>query len=355
MTHYCGNPGRSGHAMSMKTGEKVYEARKQVAKLFHIENPGRLLFTKNTTESLNLAMYGFLQEGDHVITTSMEHNSVLRPLKALEERGVQHSIVCGNIEGCVSAEDMEKAITEKTRLIVMTAASNVTGSIMPIKEVSEIARRRGIPLLLDAAQGAGSMALDVEDLGISMMAFPGHKGLLGPLGTGCLYVSEDIQLKPLLYGGTGTESRSRLQPADFPEGFEAGTVNAPGIIGLGYAASAVEQVGIGAISYHERQLISRFDSAIRNMNCVDLYGPVPEGKTGISLFNIRGIECEEVADRLNREFGIAVRSGYHCAGLAHRTIGTFDIGAVRLSVGPFNTGKDIKRAIDAVWKISQKK
>lgn len=355
MLHYCGNPGRSGHTMSMKTGEKVYEARKQVAKLFCIKNPGRLLFTKNTTESLNLAMFGFLGKGDHVVTTSMEHNSVLRPLKALEERGVQHSVVCGNIEGCISAQAIGNAATEKTRLIVMTAASNVTGSIMPIREVAEIARQKGIPLLLDAAQAAGSMPLDVEELGISMMAFPGHKGLLGPLGTGCLYVSEEIELQPLLYGGTGTESRSRLQPADFPEGFEAGTVNAPGIIGLGYAASAVEKVGIHAIAYHERQLICQFDSAIRNMDCVDLYGPVPEHKTGISLFNIRGIECEEVADRLNREFGIAVRSGYHCAGLAHRTIGTWDTGAVRLSVGPFNTGKDIKRAVDAVWKISQKK
>lgn len=355
MLHYCGNPGRSGHAMSMKTGEKIYEARKQVAKLFSIKNPGRLLFTKNTTESLNLAMYGFLRNGDHVVTTSMEHNSVLRPLKALEDRGVQHSIVCGNIEGCVSGQAIGNAVTEKTRLIVMTAASNVTGSIMPIKEVAGIAKEKGIPLLLDAAQAAGCMPLNVEELGISMMAFPGHKGLLGPLGTGCLYVSEEIELQPLLYGGTGTESRSRLQPADFPEGFEAGTVNAPGIIGLGYAASVVEKVGIHAIAYHERQLICQFDNAIRNMNCVDLYGPVSEQKTGISLFNIRGIECEEVADRLNREFGIAVRSGYHCAGLAHRTIGTWDTGAVRLSVGPFNTGKDIKRAVDAVWKISQKK
>lgn len=353
MLHYCGNPGRSGHTMSMKTGEKVYQARKQVASLFQIENPGRLIFTKNTTESLNLAIFGFLKDGDHVITTSMEHNSVLRPLKALESCGISHSIIAGNQYGYVSASDIEKAIKENTRLIVMTGASNVTGTIMPVEEVGRLAQERGIPLLLDAAQCAGNMSLCPEKMGISMLAFPGHKGLLGPLGTGGLYVVPDIKINPLLFGGTGTESRSRLQPADYPEGFEAGTVNAPGIIGLGYSAAVVKKIGVEAISHHERQLIRRFDEAVRNMDGVALYGPAPEKKCGISLFNIKGMECEETADRLCRQFGIAVRGGYHCAGLAHRTVGTWDTGAVRLSVGPFNTQKDIRRAIDAVYYLSR--
>lgn len=354
MSSYCGNPGRSGHTMSMVTGEKVYQARKTVAELFRIEDPGRLIFTKNTTESLNIAMMGFLQEGDHVVTTSMEHNSVLRPLKELEARGVTHTIVQADREGCLQAGQIADAITEDTRLIAMTGASNVTGTVMPVEEVSRIAAERGIPLLLDAAQCAGAMELDAEKMGLAMMAFPGHKGLLGPLGTGGLYVSPKIDLKPLLFGGTGTESRSRSQPMDFPEGFEAGTINAPGIIGLGYSAAVIKKIGAETIRFYEHQLISKFDEAVSNMRGVDLYGPVPAKKTGISLFNIRGMECEETAERLNREFGIAVRGGYHCAGLAHRSIGTWDTGAVRLSVGPYNTQKEIRKAIDAVWKLSGK-
>ncbi len=354
MLHYCGNPGRSGHIMSMKTGEKVYQARKTVAELFRISDPGRLIFTKNTTESLNLAMFGCLREGDHVITTSMEHNSVLRPLKALESCGVSHSIVTGNEEGFVALSDIRKAVRENTRLIVITGASNVTGSVMPIAGIGKLAKEKGILFLLDGAQCAGNMELYPEEMGISMMAFPGHKGLLGPLGTGGLYIGPEVKISPLLFGGTGTESKSRLQPMDFPEGFEAGTVNAPGIIGLGYCAGVVQKIGIEAVAFHERELIRRFDEAVRNMDGVVLYGPDCTAKTGISLFNIKGMECEEAGARLSQEFGIAVRGGYHCAGLAHRTIGTWDTGAVRLSVGPFNTRKDIRCAIDAVYSLSGK-
>ncbi len=352
MMNYCGNPGRSGHRMSMKTGEMVYRARKQVAALFHIKDPSRLIFTGNTTESLNLALRGFLHEGDHVVTTAMEHNSVLRPLKALEGWGVSHTIVSADREGHVTSQSISRAIGENTALIVVAGASNVTGTIMPLEEIGKIAVERHIPLLVDGAQCAGCMDLDVERLGISMLAFPGHKGLMGPLGTGGLYVGENIDLQPLLYGGTGTASKSRLQPLDYPEGFEAGTINAPGIIGLGYSASILQKIGVEAISCYERELIRQFDEAVQNMEQVDLYGPVPEEKTGISLFNIRGVGCEDVAEQLSRRFGIAVRGGYHCAGLAHKMIGTWDQGAVRLSVGPFNTRKDIKKAVDAVWKIS---
>lgn len=351
--NYCGNPGRSGHNMSIRTGEAVYNARKAVASLFGIEEVGRLVFTKNTTESLNLGLMGYLRKGDHVITTSMEHNSVLRPLKELEQRGVSHTIVRGSKEGYVSVGAIAKAIEENTRLIVMTAASNITGTIMPIKEVGDLAHRQGILFMVDAAQSAGSVPLDVNIEHISMLAFPGHKGLLGPLGTGGLYVAPEVEIEPLVCGGTGTESKSRVQPRDFPEGFESGTVNAPGIIGLGYSAKFIERIGIETIGFYERDLIDRFDEAMKNMDFVQTYGPSAEKKTGITLFNIEGIECEEVTARLNREFGIAVRGGYHCAGLAHKTIGTWDSGAVRLSVGPFNTGRDIDRAIDAVWRIGE--
>ena len=355
MERYCGNPGRSGHDMSMMTGERVYQARKETARLFHIRDASRLVFTKNTTESLNLALLGMLREGDHVITTSMEHNSVLRPLEHLRSKGVSHTIVSGSEEGFVSAEDIEAAVTEDTRLVAVTGASNVTGTIQPLDDIGRICAERKIPLLVDAAQLAGCADIDVEKLGISLLAFPGHKGLLGPLGTGGLYVDPSIQLTPLLCGGTGTESRSRVQPEEFPEGFEAGTVNAPGIIGLGYSVRVLQKVGVKAIEAYERELIRYFDEMIAGMDFVDLYGPAPEGKTGISLFNIRGMECEEAAARLNRDYGIAVRSGYHCAGLAHKTIGTWNTGGVRLSVGPFNTRRELRAAAEAVWKIGKKR
>lgn len=355
MERYCGNPGRSGHDMSMMTGERVYQARKETARLFHIRDASRLVFTKNTTESLNLALLGILKEGDHVVTTSMEHNSVLRPLEHLRSKGVSHTIVSGSEEGFVSAEDIEAAVTEDTRLVAVTGASNVTGTIQPLDDIGRICAERQIPLLVDAAQLAGCADIDVEKLGISLLAFPGHKGLLGPLGTGGLYVDPSIQLTPLLCGGTGTESRSRVQPEEFPEGFEAGTVNAPGIIGLGYSVRVLQKVGVKAIEAYERELIRYFDEMIAGMDFVDLYGPAPEGKTGISLFNIRGMECEEAAARLNRDYGIAVRSGYHCAGLAHKTIGTWNTGGVRLSVGPFNTRRELRAAAEAVWKIGKKR
>ena len=355
MERYCGNPGRSGHDMSMLTGEKVYRARKTVAEIFHITDPSRLVFTKNTTESLNMAFMGLLQDGDHVVTTSMEHNSVLRPLEYLRAKGVSHTIVDGSSEGYVNAEDIEAAITEDTRLVAVTGASNVTGTIQPLDEIGRICARHQIPFLVDAAQLAGCSEIDVEKLGISLLAFPGHKGLLGPLGTGCLYVDPAIQLQPLLYGGTGTESRSRIQPQEFPDGYEAGTVNAPGIIGLGYAVRMLRKVGVETVELYERELIGYFDEMIQNMDFIDLYGPVPEGKTGISLFNVRGVECEEVAAQLNKDYGIAVRSGYHCAGLAHKTIGTWDTGAVRLSVGPFNTRRDLRAAAEEICKIGKRR
>ena len=230
---YCGNPGRSGHFMSMKTGEEVYHARRKIAELFNIEQAERLIFTKNTTEALNLGLTGLLKEGDHVITTSMEHNSVLRPLKSLERKGISQTVIRADRQGRIKVSDIEKTIRPSTKLIVITAASNVTGTKMPLAEIGTLARKRGILFMVDGAQGAGCMKIDVREMNIGMLAVPGHKGLLGPLGTGALYVSPQTEIAPLLAGGTGTESKSRIQPREFPDGFEAGTINAPGIIGIG--------------------------------------------------------------------------------------------------------------------------
>lgn len=348
---YCGNPGRSGHSMSMKTGEEVYRARKKIASLFGIRQPERLVFTQNTTEALNMGLKGVLQSGDHVITTTMEHNSMLRPLKALEKRGVSQSVIRADREGYIKASEIEKAIRKDTKLIAITAASNVTGTRMPIEEIGELARRRGILFLVDGAQGAGSMAIDVEKMHIDMLAFPGHKGLLGPQGTGALYVSPEIRLKHIMEGGTGTDSKSRFQPCEFPEGYEAGTINAPAIIGLGYSAEFVEKIGPEVIGKYEEELIGWLDERLDEMDFVKRYGPAACRKTGISLINIRGVGAEEVTSILSSKYGIAVRGGYHCAGLAHKTIGTWDEGAVRISVGPFNTRKDMEKLADAIREI----
>ena len=348
---YCGNPGRSGHSMSMKTGEEVYHARKKIASLFGIKQPERLVFTQNTTEALNMGLKGVLQSGDNVITTTMEHNSVLRPLKALEKRGVSQSVIRADREGYIKASEIEKAIRKDTKLIAITAASNVTGTRMPIEEIGELARRRGILFLVDGAQGAGSMAIDVEKMHIDMLAFPGHKGLLGPQGTGALYVSPEIRLKHIMEGGTGTDSKSRFQPCEFPEGYEAGTINAPAIIGLGYSAEFVEKIGPEVIGKYEEELIGWLDERLDEMDFVKRYGPDACRKTGISLINIRGVGAEEVTSILSSKYGIAVRGGYHCAGLAHKTIGTWDEGAIRISVGPFNTRKDMEKLADAIREI----
>lgn len=348
---YCGNPGRSGHSMSMRTGEEVYHARRKIAGLFGIRQPERLVFTKNTTEALNMGLKGVLQSGDHVITTTMEHNSVLRPLKALEKRGVSQSVIRADREGFIKASEIEKAIRKDTKLIAITAASNVTGTRMPLEEIGELARRRGIMFLVDGAQGAGSMAIDAEKMHIDMLAFPGHKGLLGPQGTGALYVSPEIRLKHIMEGGTGTDSKSRFQPCEFPEGYEAGTINAPAIIGLGYSAEFVEKIGPEVIGKYEEELIGWLDERLDEMDFVKRYGPDACRKTGISLINIRGVGAEEVTSILSSKYGIAVRGGYHCAGLAHKTIGTWDEGAVRISVGPFNTRKDMEKLADAIREI----
>lgn len=348
---YCGNPGRSGHTMSMKTGEEVYRARRKIAQIFQIEKAEQILFTKNTTEALNLAIKGILSAGDHVITTSMEHNSVLRPLKALEKKGICQSVIRADRRGMITASDIEKSIRTNTKLIVVTAASNVTGGKMPLTEIGCLARKKGILFLVDGAQGAGCMELNVNRQHIDLLAFPGHKGLLGPLGTGGLYAAPHVKLEPLLEGGTGTESKSRIQPREFPEGFEAGTINAPGIIGLGCSTEFIDKIGVDVIAQYEESLIAYLDECLDNMPGVIRYGPDAPHKTGITLFNIEGMAAEDVTSVLNAQYGIAVRGGYHCAGLAHKTIGTWELGGVRVSVGPFNTRAQMEKLTDAIWKI----
>lgn len=352
MLSYCGNPGRSGHDLSQKTGEGVYQARRTLADLFQIQRADRIIFTSNTTQALNMAIKGVLKTGDHVITTAMEHNSVLRPVWALAEQGVEHTVVPCAEDGSLSVESVRQAVRNNTRMVICTQASNVTGTIMPVKELSALCREKGLLFLVDGAQGAGHFPMSAE--GIDLLALPGHKGLMGPLGTGLLYVREGVDIAPITEGGTGTLSRELKQPMEMPEGFEAGTINAPGIIGLGYSAAFVKKIGAEVIRSHQQELTEILDSSLRNMRKVSVYGPSDSSKkVGIVTFNIEGMDCEKVASLLNDEFGIAVRGGYHCAGLAHKTIGTWETGAVRVSMGIYNNEAQMKIAADAIYKISK--
>ncbi len=351
---YCGNPGRSGHRMSMRTGEEIYKVRKDIGKLLHIDDCSRLIFTVNTTEALNLGIKGVLEIGDHVITTSMEHNSVLRPLKSLESYGIETTIISCAMDGTLNPETVRKEIKDNTKMIVCTHASNVTGTIMPIKELGYLAKERNLIFMVDTAQSAGCLPINVKEMNIDLLAAPGHKGLLGPMGTGFLYARKGIKLRPIKEGGTGTRSRELIQPYDFPEGYEAGTINVPGIVGLGYSIKHIQKLGVENIQAYEEELIRILDEGLRNMRSITVYGPEDcRKKAGIVSFNINNKSCEEVCDKLDSIYGIAARGGYHCAGLAHKTIGTYETGTIRMSVGPYNTKRDIYTAIEAIYQIQK--
>lgn len=342
------NPGRGGHRLSVLAGETVYNARESLASLFNIDNPERIVFCKNTTEALNFGIKGVMFRGGHVITTSMEHNSVIRPVKAMEG-DVAYSVLYGDEQGCLDLDKLEKLIKSETRLFVMTHSSNVCGNVYDIQKASEICRRKKVLFMVDAAQSAGSMKIDA-DL-VDLLAFPGHKGLMGPMGTGGLYVREGVKLSSITEGGTGSASESLVQPDFFPDMLESGTLNVPGISGLGAAAEFIQRVGAETIGEHEKMLLTRFEEKLRNIPNVKIYGD--NTRHNICAMNIEGADCVEVAERLNEEYGICVRAGLHCAILAHKSLKTEKTGCVRFSFGYFNTPKEVDFALDAVHKISK--
>ena len=356
MTNYCANPGRAGHEMAARTAKEIYKARVAVSTLFGIEDPGQLIFTKNCTESLNMALKGILKEGDHVITSSMEHNSVVRPLMELRKKGVVTTFVSCKQDGSMDIMAIKSAIRKNTKMIVMTAASNVTGTKMPLEEIGRLALRKGLIFMVDGAQGAGCMDLNVEKNHIDVLAAPGHKGLLGPQGTGILYVRKGIKMNPLLAGGTGSRSKEEEQPEDFPEGYESGTVNSPGIIALGTAARLVNKIGVDVIEEHERRLTEKLQKGLKAIKGITVYGPEDiRKKTAVIAVNIEEMDCEEVAAILNDEYGIAVRSGFHCSGRAHQTIGTAETGCVRICPGLYTSEKEIDMVIAAMGEIAGKR
>ena len=353
MKEYGANPGRAGHKMALKANRGIFETRNSLAKLFNIENCMNIIFTFNATESLNLGIKGILKPGDHVITTSMEHNSVLRPIKHLEKRNIGNTIVKANEKGEVDSEDIRKEIKENTKLIVTTHISNLTGTILPIEEIGQVARENNILYMVDAAQSAGVYDIDVEKMNISLLAFPGHKGLLAPQGTGGLYIKEGLELEAILQGGTGSASESLTQPEIFPDKYESGTPNGPGIIGMGAGVNYILKEGIDKIREHEEKLTKYFLDGIKDIEGIRIYGPRDIKKqAAVVSINLKDIDSSEVSFILDEKYDIAVRSGLHCAPLAHKTIGTLDQGVIRFSFGIFNKLEEVDIAINALKEIS---
>ncbi|MBA4392467.1 MAG: cysteine desulfurase [Desulfobacca sp.] len=349
------NPGRSGHSLALKAGQRIAQTRQQLAELFTIPDPNRIVFTSNATEAINLGLKGLLDPGDHVITSSMEHNSVIRPLRFLETRGIEITIVTGDLQGQIKAEAIEKAIRKNTRLIILTHASNVTGGILPISEVGALAHKHGFLFMVDAAQTAGLLPISVADTDIDLLAAPGHKGLMGPQGTGFLYIGPDISLHPLIEGGTGSQSELEIQPDFLPDRLESGTLNTPGLAGLGKGVDFLLHQGLEKIREKEISLSKRLWEGLKQNKKIRLYGPEQaEDRTSTLSFNMTNLNPQVVASILDTAYNIAVRAGLHCAALAHRTLETFPEGTVRVSPGFFNTDNEIDFLLQAIGAISKK-
>lgn len=352
---YCANPGRGSHTMSVASAATVITTRERIAKLLKIEDSLNISFTKNATEALNIAICGCLSPGDHVITTCMEHNSVIRPLKTLEKnRGVKLSIVGADSLGRVDPQDIRKSINKRTRLIVCTLSSNVNGIIMPVVEIGKIARDNGIMYLIDASQGLGSIDLDINRVHADMVAFPGHKGLLGPQGTGGLYVSPQIRMKPLMRGGTGSNSELLYQPEIMPDKLESGTLNTPGLAGLGAGLEFIQKNGVDKIRKKKDELTVRLFDGIRRINNIKMFSPESiEENSGIVAFNFDGVDSTEVSYQLDKQYKIECRAGLHCAPLAHSHFKTVNSGIVRLSVGCFNTNDEVDFVVQSINLIAK--
>jgi cysteine desulfurase family protein len=350
---YSANPGRGSHKMAVKASRALFETRKNIAKLFHINNPNDISFGLNTTMALNQAIKGFLKDGDHVISTGIEHNSVRRPLEYLKSKmNIEVSYLPTDARGNINPEDISAAVREQTRLLVCSHSSNLMGTLLPIGQISEVIRKHDIKLLVDAAQTAGTYPIDVGLLGIDMLAFPGHKGLLGPQGTGGLYVHPSIDLEPFMHGGTGSQSEMVEQPTVRPDRYESGTQNTTGIAGLNEGVKFILNEKVENIHNKEWNLTQRLMEGLSLINGLEIIGPrLGEDKTGITSFYSKNIDSSEVAFILDQSFNIAVRSGYHCTPLAHECAGTIETGAVRASVGYFTTEAEVDHLIHAVKEI----
>ena len=347
-----GNTARGAHGCSLKAAGAVYEAREKLAGLFNCERADHVVFTANVTQSLNTAIYGVLSTGDHVISTDLEHNSVLRPLyRVRAERGVEVDFVPADKQGNLDYDDFERLIKPNTRAIVCTHASNLTGNMTDIKRIGELARERGVLLIVDSAQTAGAKRIDMRELGIDILCFTGHKGLMGPQGTGGMCVREGVEIRPLIVGGTGVQTYSPTQPERLPTLLEAGTLNVHGIAGLSAALDFITETGLDAIEARKAHLTSRFYNEVKSLENVIIYGNFGRDHAAVVTLNIVDRDSGEIADALFEDYGIAVRAGAHCAPRLHRALGTTEQGAVRFSFSYFNTDEEIDRAVYAVKEL----
>jgi len=344
--------GRGGYARGIEATRLVFEARETLARFFGIADSARLVFTHSATESLNLAIGGLLRAGDHVVTTSMEHNSLVRPLYRAAQMGIEVTWVEGDRNGLVDSRRIGAAIRPNTRLVALSHCSNVTGTIQPIEEIASLARKSGALLLLDAAQSAGVFRIDVRGMMIDLLAAPGHKGLFGPQGTGLLYIADGVELTPLLVGGTGGQSAGPDQPAAMPERFESGTPNTPGIAGLKAGVEFLLEAGLAALRRKEIELTRSLLEGLRSIPGVTVHGPrSAEERCGLVSFTVAGFDPSRVGFHLDRDYALCVRVGLHCAFSAHKTIGTYPEGTVRVSPGYFNTDGDIEAFLKALRSI----
>lgn len=353
LIHASANPGRGSHKMAVKASRVLFQTRKQLASLFNVKNPNDIVFTYNTTVALNMAIKGLLNSGDHVICSNVEHNSVRRPLYNLKEvKQVEVSYLPAGEDGVAEVDKLEMLIKANTKLLVINHSSNLLGSINPIKKLSEVAHKYNIVVMVDAAQSAGILPIDVVEMGIDLLAFPGHKGLLGPQGTGGLYISPNIDLDTLYEGGTGSQSESEVQPDVRPDKYESGTQNTAGIAGLGEGIKYIKEIGIETIYEHEFKLTQKIMQGLQQLNGVFCLGPkLGEKRTGIVSFYHEKIDPSELAFILDQHYNIAVRSGFHCTPDAHHLAGTSKRGAVRVSVGYSSTEKEVEQFLSAMDEI----
>ena len=349
-----GNCARGTHEEALDAARTVYDARVRLASLFGCPRVDHVAFTANSTEALNMAINGLIDPGDHVISTDLEHNSVLRPLYRLEaEHGAELSFVSADKLGNVDYADFERLMKPNTRAVVCTNASNLTGTVLDIERIAKTAHSHGALVIVDASQTAGCWPIDMKKMGIDVLCFTGHKGLMGPQGTGGICVKEGIEIRPFKVGGSGVQSYSRTHPAEYPTRLEAGTLNGHGIAGLGAAAKFISETGVENIHAKERSLMLRFYEGVKNIEGVTVYGDFTKDKTAIVALNIRDYESGEVSYELSQGYGIATRPGAHCAPRMHKALGTAEVGAVRFSFSFYNTEEEVDEAVRAVAELAK--
>lgn len=349
-----GNSGRGAHEATLDASRMIYGTREKLAELFHISDPMRIAFTCNATESLNIAIQGILQPGDHVITSVCEHNSVLRPVYRMAKQGVTYSLLPADKKGVIQYDQLPGLLKKETKVIVITHASNLTGNVTDLKKISDFAKANGLILIVDASQTAGCIPIDVQELGIDVLCFTGHKGLMGPQGTGGIYVREGIKIAPLKVGGSGVKSFDKEHPDTMPTALEAGTLNGPGIAGLGASVSWLLKQGVEQIHEKELSLARRFLKGIAEIPGITVYGDTDaQMRTAIVSLNLGDVDSAEMSDWLWEDYGIAVRAGAHCAPLMHKTLGTEQQGAVRFSFSSFNTEEEVDAAIQALKELQE--